>query len=180
MTIELSRRWFIFGSAAAVAAAAIKQSFATLVPTPAPPYISRQISDYILYPYHVPGTDEFATFNIYIRDNLTRSASINTRGFYHWSSSDPLDMPMIMQDDVFRIEMIGGSGLGEVVLTCRDKIDDGPRVHLLERWTFPIKGPAEFNYLHYDNSLEARLERERAPLDFLRDVSEEDADLWET
>jgi hypothetical protein len=146
--VDVTRRFFLFGSAAAVAVATIGRPFAIPAPSPvvATPYRRRLITGIELIPQPpVPGRDVPVTFRFFRGSNgdLMKEWTINARGMLSWRSVEDLDAIVMLKDEVLIVEMIGGTGLGEAQLYCRDKVDAGPEISRLEIHTWPQNGPAQ-------------------------------------
>jgi hypothetical protein len=169
--MELTRRWFVFGSVAAVAAATIPVAVSNLIVEPMPSahvFLKRRIVDLsFAFDPLLPGTpDEMAIIEIFVdRNGEARGLSqfhiaINTRSNFRWvASHDETSGFFIRPEDVFRLEVNANHRVGQLYLIAKDWIDDGPPIEVCEYHTFPQQGPLQPMFLHADNSLEARLAR---------------------
>ena len=136
----ITRRWFLLGSAAAVAAASA--SFVTSIPVFEVPaahvYKVRRIGEINVIPAGLaPG--EVVQANIYrgVAQDPLLTFSLNSRSYLRWMA--PLGQELVfLGDDYVRLEWIGSDGVGEIQLFVED---DG--VQYLEKHLFPFNGPAQ-------------------------------------
>jgi hypothetical protein len=166
---DLSRRIFLFGSAAALAAAAAPKlplfqraiEVEPFVPVPAlSPFRRRLICDFTLEfePMANPGVGELWVFR---GKNCLHNVGMSELATYRWCAMPGYEW-IVLPDQPLRMELRSRSGLGRVDMICHDYVDDGPPIDLMETHTFPQRGPAIVNYLEADNSLETRVARAKA------------------
>lgn len=168
---ELTRRFFLLGSAAAVAAATIPAAIIIeeIVRLPsAHAFLDRRIMDFTMWFDQPAGSpDQMVHVRLFIagREGPFYNLSLNTRGYFRWFSHDPLEHPLLLPGDTFRVECKYSREDIPAIMQCicADKVDEGPPIHLVENHTFrggviESSGPM---FLEMDNSLEARLERKR-------------------
>lgn len=183
MTIELSRRLFLFGSAAALAAAAVPVAIAGSVIKPPvftpvqamSPYLRRVVwgAD-IGFEFADDAPNDYASVDIGRGpDRPILHFDTSTRSVLSWVAH-PLSAIIVPANDTLSVSLRSARGLGSVILTCADVVDEGPPIRLIECHTFPQRGPAEIVYLDVDNSLEARLERKKAAEEAAARAPEED------
>ena len=154
----ITRRWFLIGSGAAIAAAAMP--FATPV-TAGAPYRTR----------HIVGLSASSAGNgagniaLFARGQPLPLLhfGLGSGGFLEWRAA-PDGHIIIRRQDVVKLAFdnlspIGNASLGTIGLRVDDYVDDGPPIQLVEQHTFPQRGPADIFHIHTDNSLAARLER---------------------
>lgn len=189
MTVELSRRLFLFGSAAALAAAAVpvaiaESAIAAPIFTPVPalaPYLRREVWGILagfepsVSDPHGPATIQIGRHN---GPNILQWG-MDTRSTYLWRAM-PMRQIIVPDHSPLRMSVLSPRALGRVIMTCHDIVDEGPPVELVENHTFPPIGQASATvcYLHPDNSLTARLARkEEARLAAIRWEKDEAAGL---
>ena len=175
--VELTRRWFLFGTAAAIAVATTPS---VLLPeevvqiTTPHNFLSRRIRDIIIQfeePLKPEGliqqADQWARISCWVsgRKYSFCQTQINTRGLFRWVSMDDAYDPIVLPLEEIRIEVeFSDHDIPAIVqFTCADTIDEGPPIHLIENYRI-VNGVAETSgpfFLEVDNSLEARNERKR-------------------
>lgn len=173
--VDLTRRWFVFGSVAAVAAAAIPSAAqAFLEPAierlpSAHVYLKRSICEFMFAFEDVPADapeDESASISVYVHHAGERAEQpilhvrMNVRGVYRWVGCG--EEIVMMVDETFEIEVGSTRRVGKFHLIAADTVDEGPPIMVQEIHDWPRVGPVEPMYLHADNSLEARIARRDA------------------
>jgi hypothetical protein len=183
--VVLTRRWFVFGSAAAVAAAALPALaleapaiIKPFTPVVAPhEFLSRRVCD-LWATFDEKLLDGIAEVSMFVRGSPDPwlHIGLSTRCSFRWVPR-PREELILRPQDHFALAVKSPRGVGRIHLTCYDKIDDGPSVALVEEHIFPQRGPAQIHYLNPDNSLEARLKREKEAAELAaREVEEDDYD----
>jgi hypothetical protein len=160
--VELSRRLFLFGSAAALAAATVPGAVAESVIAPPvftpvqamSPYLRRMVWGIdIGFYYADDAPNDVASVDIGRGpDRTILHFDLSTRSVLRWVERGPLNAIIVPANDTLSIALRSASGLGSVDLMCEDKVDEGAPIHLVERHTFPQRGPAEILYLRPQNS----------------------------
>jgi hypothetical protein len=172
--VDLNRRWFVFGSVAAVAAAALPSPARAFLEPPverlpsAHVFLKRAIRDFS-FGFDVPaGTpDEIAGIKVFVHRAGTRAECpflhivMNVKSTFRWVAPphDPSSRINLMPEDTFEIEVDSDQLVGKFYLIADDTVDEGPPITVVETHDWPQTGPAAPMYLHADNSLEARIAR---------------------
>lgn len=173
--VELTRRWFVFGTAAAVAAAAIPAVLTTpIVDVPPLGFRYRLIRELVF----CGGQSTRPSFlSVIVRDQTLLSGGVGPGGSFFWRAMDGGDI-IVGPTDTMRLD-VADSESAEITLISGYKVDDGPPIWRQERHIFPQIRPPEIGDLYPDNSLEARLERETRTLydeEGVEDFDDEDFD----
>lgn len=167
--VELTRRWFVFGSAAAVAAAhfpapALADHFGQVTPMVTPvAFRHRRVFD-IMASFDPGGPDEVAEVTLFVRGQAWFHAGFSTRSFFRWvAPPNPLSHIVVLPNDTFALEIKSRTGVGSIQMFVADTVDEGPPIHRCETHAFsgdgkPVVVMTDFDV---DNSLAARLERQR-------------------
>lgn len=120
-----TRRMFLCGMAAAVAAAAIPLSTPVLAQQI---YRVRRIGEVMV---DLLRSDRgHVLVDLFVRDQLILQSGVGDGGFFRWWGP-PGDEIMLLADHVLRIETTGG--VGGVHLFCRDTLPSGDTRSVLER-----------------------------------------------
>ncbi len=137
--INLSRRSFLIGTSAAVAAAALPFSI---------PLVNDKKFVYRrYYGIDIGGIDAqpegVRTVSIFRKNSELplHRVSLNNQGMFHWWAPEEYSI-IVPSGDVLRIDVEGG-GNCQINLTFEEKGLDGSMKSYLESHTFPSKGPAE-------------------------------------
>lgn len=167
MAIEVSRRLFLFGSAAALAAAAVPVVDGSVITrpmfTPVPAladYLRREVVEmYASFDPH-DGPGRLAKIMLSIRGQPIFGSAMQTTGVLRWRAG-PHGAIICRAADTYALEVISEIGLGRVDLTCADHVDEHDPIMNLERHTFPLGMPptCQILPLNTDNSVEARQTR---------------------
>ena len=158
--IELTRRWFVFGSAAAIAATQIPLVAPELVPSIIPmpaqhTFLRRELIDLIASFDYDKAVDEAGDIRIIgPRGDSVMHVKINTKAIYRWVSHEGEEGIIIRPDESFSfVAESNGAAIGKLKAVFMDYIDDGPPVYVTE--SYPNDGEPP-QYLYTDNSREAR------------------------
>lgn len=175
MAVELSRRFFVFGTAAAIAAAAVPTKVGALTritpitPVPALNKFKRRL----IWDFQAYNDGGFGLVSLYRGNECIHRVGLAQYGSYRWVPFLDLGRDLagihIRDDEVFRLSIESqdnGPSLGSIDLMCEDWIDDGDPVRVLERHQFPQRGPAQLVAL--DPKDQERLERFRVLTDYSR------------
>jgi hypothetical protein len=175
--IKLSRRWFVFGSVAAVAAATIPQPVVALLEPPvvrlpsAHVFLRRAIRDFTFSFVDVPPGEaaEPAFVSLFVHRGGKRSEQpvfgpigIRACATFRWVACGPLDQLIVLPDDTFEL-VVDARHLhlvGKLFMVADDTVDEGPPITVVETHDWPNTGPTPPMFVHVDNSLEARLARQ--------------------
>src|SRR5437660_6294708 len=146
MAVELTRRWFVFGSAAAVAAAA------TLVSEPTnlikPPiftpavaghhFLRRQVWE--IFAGCTEGPGDWSIVELFVGDRCLFHQAIPLATF-QWVAFPGSEI-ICTPSRTFRLAVQSERGIGMVALGCKDWVDDDDPIQCIETHTFPSLGPA--------------------------------------
>jgi hypothetical protein len=161
MSVELTRRWFLLGASAAIAATAIPFS----TPVPAQTKFLRRsvfeinagfIVDQPATADRRPASDDIAVVELFRNENCLFHVAIGPGANFVWIAS-PLAELILLPTEVFKLSLRSKSGFGFINLVCRDVFEDEEAITVVERHTFPSRGPAEVFALDTRDS--ARLDR---------------------
>lgn len=180
--VDLTRRWFVFGSVAAVAAAALPVALSPVERLPsAHVFLKRAIRDfYFSFDVDAAQADEAATVKLFIQKAGERTTvfemRMNVRSSFRWAANvdDPIT---VMPEDTFEVEIDSNHLVGLFTMIADDTVDEGPPITVVENHRCPQVGPVEPMYVHVDNSLEARLARKAAVPICDDDYPEDDYDV---
>jgi hypothetical protein len=172
--LNITKRSFIFGSATAVAVAALPVAAllgpAQVETAPSPHvFLKRRLVEFQIG-FPEAKVADLAEISIFVHRNGVRTTEplikflMNVTRHFRWKG---LDAICVMSGDVFEIAVNSNNHVGQVVIIADDTIDEGPSVSICEVHNFPQKGPIKPMFLHADNSLEARIARRDAVLAFL-------------
>ena len=173
--MNVTRRFFVFGSAAAVAVAALPKVIAPpialeeIVLCPAAHVYKRRAVYDIAMGFEVPqdfAEDHPAIIRLMRGDNCLKAFGMNVRGNMRWCVWDDSERIIMTPESTIRIDVefpLGRSFPAQVHMMADDTIDEGPPVKVCEFYKIvdgkpEVKGPL---FIDTDNSLEARLERKR-------------------
>jgi hypothetical protein len=178
--VDINRRWFVFGSVAAVAAAALPLPVQAFLEPPverlpsAHVFLKRAIRDFYFSFNDVDHAnddvdaapaDESATVRLFVQKAGERTTifemRMNVRSSFRWAANvdDPIT---VMPEDTFEVEIDSNHLVGLFTMIADDTVDEGPPITVVENHRCPRVGPVEPMYVHVDNSLEARLARKAA------------------
>jgi hypothetical protein len=172
VTIELTRRWFVFGSVAAVAAAPIPSVVApSIVPEPMPSahvYLRRVITELQFGFVDVPANvSEAADIRVFVHRNGGRAKfphiqlRMNVHSSFIWNAPWNEGF-VVLPQDTFEIVIDSNQRIGKFFLVADDTVDEGPPITVCETHDWPQVEPVQPMFLHADNSLEARIARKNA------------------
>jgi hypothetical protein len=169
--IELTRRWFVFGSAAVVAAAVLPETASPalvpeMVPNSAGVFLRREIFEMALSSVEFDLRDADGqnvrpvVFRLIVGDRPMLQAAINPNGgHYSWRA---LESIIQRPHEVLSLDVQSGYSKCTAAVMYYDYVDEGPPIRMLATYPIPYEGPPLVNYLDADNSLEARLARKAA------------------
>jgi hypothetical protein len=168
--VDLTRRWFVFGSAAALALASVPAIVApdtvqkVLVPGL---YKTRKIRD--IFASFDLGPEE-QQINAFAEMAISRNGTdifrigLNTRGSFRWVAA-PLHEIVVPARGSVNLSVKSPRGVGLVSMVCADDVDDGPPILVSEHYRFPRGGgrpTVDTLFMEVDNSIDARRRREAA------------------
>lgn len=130
----ISRRWFVIGSAAALAATQIPDAVA---PTPAQCTL-RFVEEIMATTDATENGD--ALVEMFRMDRLIFSMAMNQRSVFLWKSTPGSEI-ILPPSDALILSLKAACGFGKIDMICRDRMSDGSEVHVLESHTFPSRGP---------------------------------------
>lgn len=158
MAIELTRRIFLIGSAAAVAVAAAPLSPFEVQPVPAlQTYLKREIID-IWATFSQTEWGNVALIEIVV-DGKVRFKEAASPMYGFRTSFLPGEGIELLPSQTFQLVCASDHAIGEVGMVCSDTIDDGRPIMVLETHTFPCRGPARILPMRLEDA--ERLERHK-------------------
>jgi len=174
--IELTRRWFMFGSAAAIAAATIPEALASAqieACIAQHAFRKRLVSELHCTfdwrdQYESDGIDCLpdpirpARVRMFRSTDLIRpilQVNVSQTFDFMWRAN-PGDEIVVLPTSTISLDVESQSVACQIFMFCLDWIDDGPPVGVMESHIFPrpLLAPT-IEFLHTDNSLKARLAR---------------------
>jgi hypothetical protein len=163
--MDITKRSFLFGAAAVIAAVNLPLSVAepaNIFKAPALQPFKRRMICNLMATFDAE-TDGVASIELYVRDRLWFFYQMNQRSTFRWAAPPGGEIVLLPQDS-FRLDVSSESGIGRIQLICYDYVDfaDAPML-VSEEHTFPASGPALILPFHPDNSLEARRKRYLEP-----------------
>ena len=135
--VDLTRRWFILGTAAAVAVAAAPIFTAEVERVAAVHAYKKRLIYGFMVGFDHDGIDEVASVSLrrIESDYPLHQVMMNVRGFYRWCAvpgSEILALPS--HPIIFDIQ--SNTSVGKIIIECEDKTDDGRSVHVAEFYEF--------------------------------------------
>lgn len=167
--INLSRRWFVFGSAAAVASLAVPKGVFLPEPIVEPAitghaFLQRRVGELNFgFGAIPPGAENSAAvLELWARDRRVFGPLVmSVRGMFRWKALIGGEI-IILPGEVLRLDVVSERVEAFAEIYCDDKVDDGPPVEVVERYSFPQVEPVLSAFLNPDNSRAARDEREKS------------------
>jgi hypothetical protein len=178
--VELTRRFFVFGSAAAVAAAALPPALiavAKIEPAPALHVFKKRMIREVMVAFEamdgLPLSDFPGRIRLYrgvSADEQQRlwldrpemcllDTQVGLRSTWRWICH-PNEGIVSLPQSLVTLDVEAHGARCNVDLVCQDWIDEGPPIEVIERRAFPHSGPPPLPlFLYADNSLEARVAR---------------------
>jgi hypothetical protein len=162
MSVDLTRRWFVFGTVASIAAASIAAAPAApslVIPLPSPvaPGLRYRLIRELRATVDGPPS-ECAIFDLIVRDKTWMRHGARSGDALFWRAFQDIEAICLLPEQTFRLE-VEGRGEATITLIVGDKVDDGPPI-----WRSQLHRPGraapEVQDLFADNSLEARLARQ--------------------
>ena len=162
MGIEVSRRWFVFGSAAAIAAATVPVWIPPAIVTPVSAqsvFLLRKVFE--LSMWNNGSAAGFLDVFVHNDEVPWHRSGVPPGGMYFWRAMRGNEIDLL-PDSTFR--MAATAGIEKIFVGCLDTIDEGPPIYRYEEHTFKPDGSVVViaGDLDPDNSLEARLARQAA------------------
>lgn len=163
---ELSRRLFLFGSAAAVAAASIPFAVKEAIHVPFVTQVAaqqkfknRHVLE-LLAGFDSSNEDGIASVDLIANERTLLHYAMNQRGSsFRWVAALGHSIK-IAGNETFLLNVRSEGGIGSLSMVCHDWIDDSEYpIEVYERHFFPSQGPAKVLMLYPDNSLQARRQR---------------------
>lgn len=158
--MDITRRWFVFGSVAAVAAATLPIGPSIERVTAAHVFLKRKIIELSVSFIVENNVDEAALIEVLKDGHKILHFPMNVQAMLRWIAV-PGDEIYLLPLQTFDLIATAKSAIGKIDMMCYDWIDNGPPVAVVERYLFPQNEDLQkqLYFIHTDNSLEARLAR---------------------
>lgn len=164
--MDITRRWFVFGSAAAITAAALPlgtQCFANDTP-----FIKREIIDISMMFNAKPGDKAVAScIDVLAGDRHMLSTMMNIHSNYRWQTPRGSGI-ILLPDELLIFHASEAATIASFCVGHLDYVDEGPPIHCISE--YGCNGLIGSAPIFTDNSLEARIARRDAiPIPFYGD-----------
>jgi hypothetical protein len=160
--MNLSRRLFLFGSASAVAAAAISANTYAAIQPIILPTSKRIISGFNLVGCGSPNTaDSVMTVELAVDGDQRFRIALNSRASYLWRAVDN-ENAILLDNKTLRLSATGD--LSSIELWCEDRITDTWKCRLVERYTFREDETVQVETLALNVKDTQRLNQYRQPI----------------